>query len=88
MFVTSVSIRREGYYGAGYGSKADPSKPFKATIEVHGKHGKVELTVSPELSAQIVAIVADQIVAAGKATADAMVASFIAADDLKQIEAA
>jgi hypothetical protein len=77
MFVTAVSIRREGYYGSYGGGKADPAKPFHATIEVHGQHGKVELNVSPDLSARIIEVVADEIAAAGKATADAMTASFI-----------
>lgn len=78
MFVTSVSIRREGYYGAGYG-KADPAKPFDITIEVHGQHGKVELALRPELSERIIAIIAAEVADAGRATAEAMTASFIAA---------
>jgi hypothetical protein len=76
MFVTSISIRREGYFGTGYG-KADPAKPFNATIELHGQHGKVELVVSPAMSARIVEIVADEVAAAGRATAEAMTASFV-----------
>lgn len=76
MFVTTVSIRREGYYGAGYG-KADPNKPFHATIELHGQQGKVELNVSPELSTRIIEVIADEVAAAGKAAADAMTTSFI-----------
>jgi len=75
MFVTSVTMRREGYFGSSYGSKVDPSKPFAATIEVHGQHGKVELRLSPELSERIVGIVADEIAAAGRATAEALTAS-------------
>lgn len=86
MFVTSVNIRREGYYGAGYG-KADPKKPFNATIEVHGQHGKVELVLSAELSARLIAIIADEVAAAGKATAEAMTASFLAASDTPAIAA-
>lgn len=87
MFVTSVSIRRDGYFGAGYG-KPDPTKPFKATIEVHGQHGKVELNLDPDMSARIMEVIADEVAAAGKATAEAMVASFITAAAPKQIEAA
>ena len=34
MFVNSISIRREGYFGSNYGKRADPTKPFNATIEV------------------------------------------------------
>jgi hypothetical protein len=37
MFVTSISIRRDGYYGASYG-KPDPAKPFRTTIEAHRRH--------------------------------------------------
>lgn len=72
MFVSQISIRREGYYLYG---KPDPTKPFMATIEVHGQHGKIELNLSEELSAKVVAIVADEVAAAGKATAEAMTAS-------------
>lgn len=75
MFVTSVTMRRQGYFGGSFGTKADPSKPFEATIEVHGQHGKVELRLSPDLSARIVGIVADEIAAAGRATAEALTAS-------------
>jgi len=82
MFVTRISITRDGYYGAGYG-KADPSKPFNATIELHGKQGKVELVVSPSMSARIVEIVADEVVAAGRATAEALTASFIASNAIE-----
>ena len=86
MFVTAVSIRREGYYGS-YG-KPDPAKPFAATIEVHGQHGKVELQVSQELSNRIIEVIADEIAAAGKATAEAMTASFINAQPALSSEAA
>ncbi len=78
MFVTSINVRREGYYGAGYG-KADPNKPFAATIELHGQHGKVELQLSPEMSQRIVAIIADEVAAAGRATAEALTANFLEA---------
>lgn len=78
MFVTNVSIRREGYYGAGYG-KADPSKPFNATIELHGQKGKVELNLSPDMSAKIIALIADEVAAAGRATAEALVANILEA---------
>jgi hypothetical protein len=77
MFVNSISIRREGYYG--YGSKPDASKPFKATIEVQGQHGKVELSLSPDMSARIVEIIADEVAAAGRATAEALVANVLTA---------
>lgn len=85
MFVTSISARREGYYGSNYG-KADPNKPFAVTIELHGSRGKVELNVSPELSRRIVEIIADEVAAAGRATAEALTANFI--DATPQIEQA
>jgi hypothetical protein len=64
MFVTSISLRRDGYYGGNYG-KADPSQSFRATIEVHGKQGKVELELDPAMSDRIIAIIADEVAAAG-----------------------
>lgn len=76
MFVTSIIIMRDGYY-SGFGGDADASKPFKATVGVHGEHGKIELKLSPELSNRVVEVIADEIAAAGRATAEAMVASFI-----------
>jgi hypothetical protein len=72
MFLSRLSIYREGY-SSSYG-RCDPSKPFRATIEVIGQSGKVELTLSPELSAKIVAVVADEVAAAGRATAEMMTA--------------
>lgn len=87
MFVTSVSIRRDGYYGSGYG-KADPAKPFNATIELHGQRGKVELVIPPDMSARIIDIIADEVAAAGIAAAEALTASFITAEPTPAIEAA
>jgi hypothetical protein len=84
MFVTSINVRREGYYGAGYG-KADPAKPFNTTVELHGQQGKIELVVSPELSARIVEIIADEVAAAGRAAAEAMTASFVNLPQLEQV---
>ena len=74
MFVSSITIRREGYYSF---SKPDPSKPFQATIEVQGQNGKVELSLSNELSAKVVAIIADEVASAGRATAEAMTADVL-----------
>ena len=74
MHVNRLTLTRDGYYGSGY-NKADPSKPFRAIIEVEGSHGKVELNLSPELSQRMVALVADEVAAAGRATADALVAN-------------
>ena len=75
MIVRSINIVREGdYYGA---YKVDASKPFVAKISVHGQHGDVTLNLSPEMSKRIVEIIADEVVAAGKATAEAMTAEVL-----------
>lgn len=86
MFVTAIDIRRDGYY-RGYGNP-DVSKPFKASIEVHGQHGKVELNLSPEMSQRIVAIIAEEVAAAGRATAEAMTADVLNVVALTAPEAA
>lgn len=72
MFLSRLTVTREGYYS--YSSSADPKKPLLATIEVIGTSGKVELNLSPELSNKIVAIVAEEVAAAGRATAEMMTA--------------
>lgn len=73
MFIGRVTIAREGYIGYQYEApKVD--KPFRATVEVHGNSNKTQLNLSPELSARIMAVIADEIVAAARATAEAMVA--------------
>jgi hypothetical protein len=78
MFVTQIAVRRDGYYGGSvYGAKPDPTKPFRATIEVVGQSGKIELNLSPEMSGRIVAIIADEVAAAGRATAEAMTAEVL-----------
>ena len=84
MFVNSISIRRDGYLGYG---KPDHSPPLKATIEVEGQHGKVELNLSADLSKRVVEIIADEIAAAGRATAEALTASCLNATPTKQIAA-
>lgn len=73
MFIGAIEIRREGYIGHGYGNP-DASRPFIAKIEVHGSRTKSELILSPELSRRVVEICAEEIAAAGRATAEAMVA--------------
>ena len=82
MIVKSINIRRDGDYFSSY-KPADASKPFMATLEVEGSHGKVELRLSPELSAKIVAIVAEEIAAAGRATAEALTASCLTVEPPK-----
>lgn len=76
MFVRKIHISREGDYGYG---KGDPTKPLRATIEVEGQHGKVELNLSENLSRSIVELIAEEIAAAGRATAEAMTASLVVA---------
>lgn len=71
MVLQRVSITRAGYHGYG---QVDPASPFSATIEVTGASGKVELNLSEGLSRRIVEIIADEVAAAGRATADIMVA--------------
>lgn len=74
MFITSINITRDGYYGYG---KHDPSKPLRATVAVEGQHGKVELNLSPEASNRMVALIADEIVSATSATAALMTSSVL-----------
>ena len=73
MFVRSINIRRDGDYGASY-HRIDPTKPLLATIQVEGQSGKVELVLSPDLSRRVVDIIAEEVAAAGRATAQAMTA--------------
>lgn len=74
MFVRNIRISREGDYGYG---PLDSSKPFRATIEVVGQSGKIELALSADMSARIMAIIADEIVVASRATAEAMTADIL-----------
>ena len=84
MFVTNIHVTREGYFGYG---KPDPTKPFKATVQVEGQHGKVELILAPDVSARLVALLADEIVAASKATAEMMTASVLEVAPTPALEA-
>ena len=83
MFISTISIRREGHYSY---AAPDPAKPFLATIEVHGEHSKTELRLSPEMSRRIVEIIADEVAAAGRATAEAMTAEIITGQTLLAAE--
>lgn len=75
MFLTRISIHREGYWAGAH--SADPKKPFRATIEFQGQSGKIELTLDPDMSKRVLALVADEVAAAGRATAEAMTAEVI-----------
>src|SRR3546814_1075238 len=85
MFVTQINIRREGYYGSHYVTP-NADKPFSATIEVHGKSGKLELLLDAEMSQRIVAIIADEIAAAGRATAEAMTAEIRSEEHTSELQ--
>lgn len=76
MLVRSISIRRVGDYGSYHA--IDASKPFQCSIATEDNNAKVELIVSPELSAKIVALIAEEVATAGKKTAEAMVADMMA----------
>lgn len=74
MFIKSINVGREGYYGYG---KCDPSLPLRASVVVEGDTGKVELNLSSEASQRMVALIADEIVAATRATAQLMTADVL-----------
>lgn len=77
MIVTRISVAREGWY-ASY-AKPDASKPLRATVEVYGETGKVELNLGPEASDRIVALIADEIADAGRRTAELLTAKALEA---------
>lgn len=83
MFLTRLTVAREGYYSY---SKADPNKPLRATVEVAGQNGKTELDLGPEASDRIVAIIADELAKAARATAEAMTAEIINSQNLLAAE--
>ena len=82
MFVTNITIRRSKWYTG----RADENDPFEATIEVKGDSTKVELKLNPEMSRRIVEIIADEVAAAGRATAEAMIAEVISGQTLLAAE--
>lgn len=75
MILARLTVAREGYYGPGH--RCDPSKPLRATVEVIGDNGKTELNLSPEVSARVVALIADELAAEARKVAEIMTASFI-----------
>jgi hypothetical protein len=85
VIVRSINIRRADDYGYG---QVNASKPFQATVAVEGQTGKVELVLSPELSRSVVDLIAAEIVAASKATAEAMTAEVLNVVALPAPEAA
>lgn len=87
MIIGRIEISRQGYIGSGYGTP-DASKPFLAKIEVFGTQSRTELLLSEELSRRVVEIVADEIAASGRATAEALVAEAMTVTALPAPEAA
>jgi hypothetical protein len=85
MFIRTIRVDRDGDYGYG---RMDPSKPFRAVVQVEGQHGKIELNLSTDLSAKIMEVIADEIVAASKATAEAMTADILTVAALPSPQAA
>lgn len=81
MRVRSLSMRREGDYGSAYG-KVDYSKPFQTTIEMEGNGNELKLQIGPEVSEKIMALIADEVVKAGKIAAEALTFSAFVIDAL------
>jgi hypothetical protein len=84
MFVRTINIGRENDYGYGH---FNPQAPFIAKIKVEGSSGNVELNLSPELSRRVVEIIAEEVAAAGRATAEAMTAEILSIPALASPEA-
>ncbi len=74
MIVRSICISRDGDWGQ---PSIDLTKPMRAVIKVQGQNGNIELNLSDKLSAGIIAIIAEEVAAAGKATAEAMTAEIL-----------
>jgi len=74
MHIRSVKIQRAGHYGFT-GEKLDPSKPFICTVETDSTDGKMELTLSPVLSQRVLEIVAEELAASARETAENMIAA-------------
>lgn len=85
MLVRSIHIARDGDWGGG---RIDPTKPLRAVVQVEGQHGKVELNLSDDMSKRVIDLIADEIVAAGRKTAEAMTADILNTQALPAPEAA
>ena len=75
MKLKSLHIRKD-YYADHY----------SATVEFEGSHGEVKLVLDERLSAKIIAVCADEIVASSKEVAEAMTANFIESQLVPAIE--
>lgn len=73
MYITTINIAREGFISPLY-SRADPTKPFVAKIGIQSQTGEMVLHLSPEVSGRVMALIADEVAAAGRAAAEAMTA--------------
>lgn len=80
MNIKSIQIRRKDFWDS------KPKGPFVAQIEVAGPLGEVKLNIDEEMLKPIMAILADAITAAGRATAEAMTADVINGDHLLAAE--
>lgn len=85
MFVRAINIARENDYGYG---AVDPTKPFRAKIKVAGVHGEMDLVLSPDMSKRVVDLIAEEVAAAGRATAEAMTADVLSVAALSDLTAA
>lgn len=74
MHLKQLTIRRDGYYGYG---KVDPTRPLACTIELEGDRGSVTLNLDPDMSKRVLDLVASEVAAAGRATAERMTAEVI-----------
>lgn len=74
MHIRSVKITRKDHFGYA-GEKLNPSKPFVCAVETESENGKMELMLSPHLSERILEIIAEELAASARETAEAMVAS-------------
>ena len=74
MFVRSITISRENDWGHG---PIDASKPMLAKIKVQNIHGEIVLALSPEVSQRVLGLIAEEVAAAGRATAEAMTAEIL-----------
>lgn len=85
MILKSITIYRRP---ANYSGSVTPSDPFDAMIQVEGQYGEVKLKLGAELCQRVVAIIADEIVNAGREVAQAMTAQALEITPAPQLETA
>lgn len=74
MHLKQLSIRRDGYHGYG---KVDPSRPLICTVEMEGQSTSVTLNLDPDVSKRVLDLIASEVAAAGRATAERMTAEVL-----------